>query len=667
MKLRIPLAAAILLPVALTIAATAMIVMFLSASSNMTMVQATLSDRQDEMIRVLTEQFAGSVRFAKMEPVQEAFTAYKADPDFGLSAAGAVDAHGNPILQFGDDTAQVARAIEVAARALESETLVSVRDGNHHIAAYPAYFGKEHELAGAVVMDWDLSIHSAAIINQQLTNGLIALAIAVVAIGLLALLLMRHVTVPMRKLTTISSALADGNLDVEIIGTSRRDELGDMARAVEVFRANSQKVRQMTDDEAARILSDKAARERMMQELQAAFGAVVDAANAGDFSHRVEASFADAEINSLAASVNALVSTVDRGLGETAEVLAALAETNLTRRIQGEYRGDFARLKADTNRVAENLTEIVTQLKKTSLDLKTATGEILSGANDLSERTTKQAATIEETSAAMEQLAGTVLQNAQRAGDAAENAGTVMRAAEEGGTVMHQANDAMGRITASSGKISNIIGMIDDIAFQTNLLALNASVEAARAGDAGKGFAVVAVEVRRLAQSAASASSEVKALIEQSGTEVNAGSKLVADAAVKLEAMLSGARRNNELLEGIARESREQASSIEEVNVAIRQMDEMTQHNAALVEETNAAIEQTEAQATELDRIVDIFTVDETGAPARAAAPPAAPTAAPAAAKKPGALKAITSKVAQAAKSYLSSGNAALEAEWSEF
>jgi methyl-accepting chemotaxis protein len=660
MKLRFPLAAAILLPVALTIAATVTVVMFLAAMSNMEMVEKTLADRQDEMIRVLTEQFAGSVRFGKMEPVAEALAAYKADPDFGLSAGGAVDAQGNAILEFWDDEAQVASAIAVARRALESEALVSVRQGHHHIAAYPAYFGKDRELAGAVVMNWDLSIHAAAIIAKQIANGLIALAVAAVAIAALAWFWMRHVTMPMRKLTTLSSALANGNLDVEVVGTARRDELGDMARAVEVFRANSQKVRQMTDEEAARIVSDKADRQRMMQELQSAFGAVVDAANAGDFSHRVEATFPDAELNGLATSVNALVATVDRGLGETAEVLAALAETDLTRRMQGEYQGDFARLKTDTNRVAENLTEIVTKLKKTSLDLKTATGEILSGANDLSERTTKQAATIEETSAAMEQLAGTVLQNAERAGDAAQNAGTVMRAAEEGGAVMHQANAAMERITASSGKISNIIGMIDDIAFQTNLLALNASVEAARAGEAGKGFAVVAIEVRRLAQSAAEASSEVKALIEQSGTEVNSGSKLVADAAVKLEAMLAGARRNNELLEGIARESREQASSIEEVNVAIRQMDEMTQHNAALVEQTNAAIEQTEAQAVELDRIVDIFTVDETETAAPVRAVPQRPAAT-------GGIKALTDKVARAAKSYLTQGNAALDQEWAEF
>ncbi|HEV7344059.1 MAG TPA: methyl-accepting chemotaxis protein [Devosia sp.] len=181
-------------------------------------------------------------------------------------------------------------------------------------------------------------------------------------------------------------------------------------------------------------------------------------------------------------------------------------------------------------------------------------------------------------------------------------------------------------MTSSSGKISNIIGLIDDIAFQTNLLALNASVEAARAGDAGKGFAVVAVEVRRLAQSAASASADVKALIEQSAVEVESGSQLVSQAGARLREMLDAVRQNTELVETIAQASGEQAVAIEEVTSAVRTLDEMTQHNAALVEQTNAAIEQTEAQAQGLDEIVDIFVIEEREA--AKAAPTARPQAA---------------------------------------
>ncbi|MDB5530500.1 MAG: chemotaxis protein [Devosia sp.] len=290
--------------------------------------------------------------------------------------------------------------------------------------------------------------------------------------------------------------------------------------------------------------------------------------------------------------------------------LAKMAEGDLTGRVDTQFTGQYEQLRLAFNGSLERLFDIVTGLRGTSRSLKTATGEILSGANDLAERTTRQAATIEETAASVEQLSGAVLENAKRAATASSKAKAVSANATDGGAVMKQANEAMGAIETSSAKISNIIGLIDDIAFQTNLLALNASVEAARAGDAGKGFAVVAVEVRRLAQSAAQASSEVKVLIEASATEVRNGSRLVGQASEKLLDILVGAQESSSLIDSIAQANKEQSSALEEVSVAVRQMDEMTQHNAALVEQTNAAIEQTEAQANELDSIVEVFKLD---------------------------------------------------------
>ncbi len=479
---------------------------------------------------------------------------------------------------------------------------------------------------------------------------------------------------PIRQMTGVMNHLAEGDFAVKVPYSANGDEIGEMARAVEVFRENGLKVSQMTDEERAASQRRRAERTDMMVALQAAFGEVVDAAIAGDFSKRVHVQFADPELNSLAGSINNLVETVDRGLSETGEVLAALADTNLTKRMAGDYRGSFAKLKGDTNAVADKLTEVVTQLRSTSRTLKTATGEILSGANDLSERTTKQAATIEETSAAMEQLASTVAENARMAEDANGKAQSVSKSAAHSGVTMSEANQAMERITSSSAKISNIIGMIDDIAFQTNLLALNASVEAARAGDAGKGFAVVAVEVRRLAQSAAQASSEVKVLIEQSANEVKGGSKLVSSASEQLTAMLAAVNQNASLMQSIAKASRAQAAAIDEVSVAVRTMDEMTQHNAALVEQTNAAIEQTEAQASELDRVVDIFTIEATAdaAPTRTAAPargvPTQERGVPTQERGwPTQERGVVDKVRSAARSYLTQGNAAISKDWSEF
>ncbi|MBN9308769.1 methyl-accepting chemotaxis protein, partial [Devosia sp.] len=289
--------------------------------------------------------------------------------------------------------------------------------------------------------------------------------------------------------------------------------------------------------------------------------------------------------------------------------LARLAEGDLTAAIDTRFVGELEVVRIAFNETVGRFSRIVDRLRQTSRSLKTATGEILSGASDLAERTTRQAAAIEETSAAMAQLSSTVAGNAKRAETASTKSKAQSAAAEEAGQVMFDANAAMERISASSASISRIIALIDDIAFQTNLLALNASVEAARAGDAGKGFAVVAVEVRRLAQSAAGASNEVKALIERSAHEVASGSDLVSEAASRLKSMLAELRENTDLINGIAQASQEQSIAISQVSTAMRQMDEMTQHNAALVEQTNAAIEQTEAQATELDRIVEVFVV----------------------------------------------------------
>ena len=348
--------------------------------------------------------------------------------------------------------------------------------------------------------------------------------------------------------------------------------------------------------------------------------------------------------------------------------LDRLAGGDLTQRVTTPFPAEIEPLRVAFNNSLENFAGIVERLRSTSGTLKTATAEILSGANDLSHRTARQAAAIEQTAAAMRELAGTVTDNSARADSASEKARSVASAAEDGGSVMRQANAAMDRITQSSTRISNIIGLIDDIAFQTNLLALNASVEAARAGDAGRGFAVVAVEVRRLAQSAAQASSEVKTLIEQSSGEVRTGSRLVAQAAERLGAMLEGVRENSDLVDQIARASQHQAAAIAEVSSAVREMDEMTQHNAALVEETNAAIEQTETQARELDRVVDIFQLaEEEALPSRAPVTPSHPEP-----QRGRALPATEigkrTGVGQAAqKRYLVDGSAALDPDWQAF
>jgi methyl-accepting chemotaxis protein len=502
------------------------------------------------------------------------------------------------------------------------------------------------------------------IVDQQQRQFYIIVGVSLVGLiaGIaLAVVTARWLSGAFANLTSTMRTLVEGNYDIAITGINDRNELGDMARALETFRCNGQQMATAEAEKAAQV-SQTQARAEMMARFQSAFDGVIAQAMQGDFSGRIDDRYDDPEIDRISDNLNAMLGSIEEALGEAEQVLDALARADLRQRMLGAYAGAFDRLKTSTNNVADKLADMVTELRDTSRALKTATSEILSGANDLSERTTRQAATIEETSATMEQMASTVSLNADRAREASASTDKVTQVVQASSAVMDEATSAMSAIETSSGKISNIIGLIDDIAFQTNLLALNASVEAARAGEAGKGFAVVAVEVRRLAQSAAEASSEVKALIEQSAGEVRNGTRLVADVAGRLAEIIEGVKQTAGVMETIASDSQAQASGIAEVNVAVRQMDEMTQHNAALVEEMNASIEQTEGQATKLDTIVATFTLTDPGK--SSTQQPRLVAATGKSAPKSDDSRGLLGKVQKVAKAYF--GGAAAE-DWNEF
>ena len=509
-----------------------------------------------------------------------------------------------------DDVLKTSFDVPAAESALRGSPAVGIVSKSYRgqemlVDAIPLTYS---ETTWAVVTMMSAAEAMAPVTEMGWAMLLSALALIAIA-GIVALIVSRRIARPITSLTTTMRSLAQGQLEVAVPHSERTDEIGDMARAVEVFRGSGVKVALMTEAEASRTVKDRQARAQMMAELRAAFGDVVASAAAGDFSRRIDAQFADDELSNLATGINQLVVTIDRGLGETGSVLAALADADLTERMKGEYSGAFSTLKTDINKVADRLSSILSKVRRATGMLRTATAEILGSAHDLSQRTEQQSSTIEQTSAAMSDLARTVTQNADRAREASEFASKLMRSAEDSGETMQRATKSMEAIQASSKEIANIVGLIDDIAFQTNLLALNASVEAARAGEAGKGFAVVAVEVRRLAQSAAAASSDIKRLIERSVEEVEGGSELVDYAADRMQEILVGARSSNELVEQIAHDSREQAAAIGQVCVGISSLEEMTQHNAGLVDETNAALASAGRQVAELDQLVDVFTL----------------------------------------------------------
>ena len=294
-------------------------------------------------------------------------------------------------------------------------------------------------------------------------------------------------------------------------------------------------------------------------------------------------------------------------------MLRALAGGDLNQKITAEYEGTFAVLRDGTNTTIDNLREIIGTIKQSADLINTAAKEIASGNQDLSSRTEEQASSLEETASSMEQLTSTVRQNAENARQANELAGSAQLVAERGGEVVGQVVSTMGSIHQASSKIADIIGVIDGIAFQTNILALNAAVEAARAGEQGRGFAVVATEVRNLAQRSAAAAKEIKGLIGDSVDRVEAGSKLVDQAGKTMEDVVTSIKRVARIMADISSASREQSAGIEQVSLAVSQMDEVTQQNAALVEEAAAAAESLEEQAFSLAQAVAVFRVDGSG------------------------------------------------------
>ena len=327
----------------------------------------------------------------------------------------------------------------------------------------------------------------------------------------------------------------------------------------------------------------------------------------GDFSKRTQAEKFEFMFHDMLSDLNRLLTTCDTGFNDILRVSNALAQGDLTKTIENNYPGTFGKVKEGINSTVENLQALVSEIKDSTQLINTAAQEIAAGNNDLSRRTEKQAASLEETAASMTQLTSTVQHNAENATLANELAKDATNIASQGGVVVGNVVTTMESINESSRKVVEIISVIDNIAFQTNILALNAAVEAARAGEQGRGFAVVATEVRNLAQRAAAAAGEIQSLIGDSVEKIEDGSKLVEQAGKTMQEIVQSVQGVTTIMAEITSASVEQSGGIAQVNSAIAQMDDVTQQNAALVEQAAAGAESLESQARKLSVTVANF------------------------------------------------------------
>jgi len=424
-----------------------------------------------------------------------------------------------------------------------------------------------------------------AIANQMAwTIGLTALAVLLGATVIVALVA-RKIMGPIPQLTAVAGMLAKGKLDVALPHQQLRNEIGALARALDIFRESA--VAKNDLERAAADTRSLSERERLDREAA-----------------RAE------EIAQTEAAVAALADSLNR-----------LSGGDLTVRIEQPFTDSLDRLRVDFNNSVEILNTTLSQLRDETRVIEDNSNEMRAATDDLSKRTEQQAASLEQTSAALDEITATVRSSSTRADEASEMASSARKSTESSSKVVSDAVDAMGRIETASSEISKIINVIDEIAFQTNLLALNAGVEAARAGESGRGFAVVAQEVRELAQRSANAAKDIKALITKSGDEVAGGVKLVRATGAALGEISGQVARINDHIGSIATSAREQSTALHEINASVNQMDQFTQRNAAMVEETTAVTHRLADSASALAGMVGQFRMSGASQTARAASP----------------------------------------------
>ena len=437
------------------------------------------------------------------------------------------------------------------------------------------------DLAYRSLYTQSLKEKASALVRFSFIGTFIVFAVLLAAILASVFLTVTSIARPIARMTEVMRRLALQDTAVAVTEIGRRDEIGAMANAVQVFK-------------------DGAIERRKLE------------AGAAEFQNNLDRRLREAEEAAMAAGRDqrAVVDGITRALAD-------LAGGDLTVRFAHEVGAGYQGLKHDFNAAMETLQQTMQSISANAGGVFSGAAEITKASDDLARRTEQQAASLEETAAALDQITATIKRAAETAGQARQLGSEARSGAERSGTVVREAVTAMSGIETSSRQIGTIVGVIDEIAFQTNLLALNAGVEAARAGDAGRGFAVVATEVRALAQRSADAARQIKTLISASSQQVALGVELVGETGKTLGRIVEQVIQLNGLVTDMSAAAQEQSTGLQEVNKAINQMDQVTQQNAAMVEQATAASHSLAHEAEELAGLVGQFRIGAGGATAR--------------------------------------------------
>ncbi len=582
-------------------------VMALSIWFERQLIERDLRATADLTIGMLGENVAGSVKFGKVEKLDPTFTSFLEKTQGSAVWIAVVNSKGELIHQVGSSP-----VADLALETYVGETDVDVSWQQNHVLTAPVVYGPKSAVVGTILVAWSAEVLSAAATADAVKVIGAGVVIGLIGMILMGLALRSMLNRPIESIASVMTDLSKSKFDIEVPNQDRKDELGDMSRKVEGFRINLLAAQTAERDRAAKDTAAAREREELLARLNDGVGEVVVAAKLGEFDQRVQVSDKADEFSGIGLGINDLCENVSVFLEELDRCMEQLSQGDLSGRFVKSHNGRFALVGERFNSSMGTLSDTIARLRSTSNDMASSIDFVSNSSSEISQQAASQAVTLEETNAAMEVMNGSVSANNRRAKEMADQTGEAQKRAQTGSQVVKKAVNAMEDIQASSTRISEITGVIDDIAFQTNLLALNAAVEAARAGEAGKGFAVVAAEVRTLAQRASESAQDIKELILVSQNKVSDGAELVQNTGNALSEITESIEKTASQIDEISGATEEQAAGVKEIYSTVSQLDKNTQQNAQNADSSASASQKLAQQVKTLNQIAAVFKTEAT-------------------------------------------------------